>query len=448
MRSLSARLLVSVSVLLLIALSLTAIILDSIFRNTAINSTSERLNTHLLLLMSSADIDPDSQFSMPELLPEARFMTPGSDLLGFVYRIDELLWKSDSAIGIDGPEELPASTLDTQALSEVAYDATEYFQSSMSIEWEVADNSFETYQFIVAESKAPFIAQLNAFRTRLFSWFAFLIVCIVLAQAALMRKILSPLRKIAQEVKEIDHGERERLSDNYPSELLGVTSNTNALIQAERSRLERYRNTLGNLAHSLKTPLAVIHTATEKQSVDKAQIRSQVSKMNDIVGYQLKKAATVGQTTLGHAPINISALTSEICNALAKVYYDKGLRIEQHIPQDLDFYADPGDLSELLGNLLDNACKWSKQHVRISAGKIPANTKRNGLSLLIEDDGNGIPESVKDDIVKRGHRADETTPGHGIGLSVVKEIIQSYSGTLEIKQSDIGGATFYIKLNA
>ena len=311
MRSLSARLLIAVSILLLIALSLTAIILDRIFKNAAIDATSERLNTQLILLMSSADIDSSGQLQMPELLPEARLMTPDSGLMGFVSNKDKLLWKSKSAVGladIDAASYLaPEITqLKTITLKQVTVEGVDYFLDTLAVEWEVGKDTFKTFVFTTAESLAPFNTQLKEFRTRLFSWFAFLILCLLIAQATLMRWVLKPLRKIANEVREIDNGQRNTLSSDYPTELQGLTNNTNALIKAERSRLERYQNTLGNLAHSLKTPLAVIQTATEQKQTDKSVIQSQVKNMNDIVRYQLKRAATVGQVTLGREPLDVA----------------------------------------------------------------------------------------------------------------------------------------------
>ena len=251
-----------------------------------------------------------------------------------------------------------------------------------------------------------------------------------------------PLRKIANEVSEIDQGQRDLLSADYPSELQGVTNNTNSLIKAERSRMERYQNTLGNLAHSLKTPLAVIQTTTESKNANKEVILNQVKVMNDIVGYQLKRAATVGQVTLGREAVNVLNLSEDIIAALKKVYADKNISFENTMKADVLFYGDKGDLTEVLGNLLDNASKWSKSIVKLSAISLAQNEQRSGLKIVIEDDGKGVNDSQKSNIMQRGKRADENTPGHGIGLSVVKEITQSYQGELQICDSYLGGAKF------
>ena len=441
MRSLSARLLIALSILLIIALTVTAIILDRVFQQAAEDSTAQRLNTQLILLMSSAEIDAEGQFSMPELLPEARFMTPDSGLMGFVNDNKKQIWKSESALGMQNAkfENTPSGQ---NQFSKRNYNQQEYFQQSLSVEWEIDTNKYQTLVFTAAESLEPYYAQLKTFRTRIFSWFAFLVVCLVTVQASLMRWILKPLRKIANEVSEIDQGKRNLLSDDYPSELQGVTINTNALIKAERSRMKRYQNTLGNLAHSLKTPLAVIQTTAETNPNKKEVILEQVKVMNDIVGYQLKRAATVGQVTLGREAVYVYQLTEDIIGALRKVYADKGISFENTVKGDILFYGDKGDLTEVIGNLLDNAAKWSKSKVLISANSLALNDKRSGLKLIIEDDGKGVDDSQKSSIMQRGKRADENTPGHGIGLSVVKEITQSYQGELQIDNSLLGGAKF------
>lgn len=459
MRSLSARLLVAVSILLLIALSFTAIILDRIFRNAALEATAERLNAQVILLMSSADIDAQGQLQMPDLLPEARFMTPDSGLLGFVGNSSGMLWKSDSAVGLNENSARPVLEVDQEntqnkPLKKTSIEQKEYFRSSMSVEWEVSNDegndgvkdNFQTFIFSAAESTRPFNAQLNEFRVRLFSWFAFLIVCLLISQAALMRWVLKPLRKIANEVSEIDQGQRNTLSQDYPSELLGLTSNTNALIKAERSRLERYQNTLGNLAHSLKTPLAVIQTATEQQQTDNSVIQKQVKSMNDIVSYQLKRAATVGQATLGREPIKVAPVLNDILGALKKVYFDKQITFNHRVGSNVLFYGARGDLTEVLGNLLDNASKWCEHQVSISINYIDAEKVRSGLIITVEDDGAGINESERARILKRGQRADENTPGHGIGLAIIGEVVHSYQGDIKVEKSSFGGARFIITL--
>jgi len=457
MRSLSARLLLSISALLLIFFSITALVLDKVFRDAAEDSTAALLEIQRNSLLTAMELDDQDQLLLPEMLSEARFSNPGSGLLGFIAETvrtesgeleNQLVWKSPSALGIDEPD-LPILSVGSSYLHQANYANESYYQENFVVEWDDSsevDGEHKSHIFVisVAQSMEAYKKQLNSFRTRLFSWFAGLIAIMLLTIGALMRWVLQPLRRVEKEVSEIDSGERDVLSDDYPTELVGVARNTNALIRAERSRLERYRNTLGNLAHSLKTPLAIIKTSTEKEQVDKQQIQNQIKQMDDIVGYQLKRAAAAG-TTLGRDVINVKDVADSIVGAMTKVHFDKGIEFDRQISADLVFHGDKGDLTELLGNLIDNACKWCHAKVRINIQAL-SKEKRSGICIEIEDDGQGIAEEVRERILKRGQRADENTPGHGIGLAIAKEIVLSYEGSLDITDSGLGGAKFLIQL--
>lgn len=460
MRSLSARLLFSITILLLIFFTLTALVLDRIFRDSAQEASAARLVIQRDSLFSAIDFDTDGNFIPPLQLSEARFNNPGSGLVAFIARTDRdedgrlnntLLWKSSSAVGLE--PELPILAVGSNDLRQVKHVDGRYIQDSSAWAWELANDetqSIEELQLVVtvAESLEPYSNQLTKFRTQLFSWFAGLIFILLGLIGMMLRRILRPLRRVEDEVAEIDAGKREFLSDDYPSELEGVAENTNALIKAERSRLERYRNTLGNLAHSLKTPLAVIKTSTESETVDKQVIQDQVEQMNDIVGYQLKRAVTAGSATLGREPIAIGETVKSLVEVMGKVHFDKGIEFNVDIPKSLMFYGDKGDLTELLGNLIDNASKWCKSRVNISAHVLSEEKKRSGFYLSVEDDGKGIAQDEMDKVLKRGQRADEKTPGYGIGLSIVQEIVQSYNGQLDIERSELGGAKFVVELPA
>jgi len=457
MRSLSARLLFSISILLLIFFTITALVLDRVFRTAAEESTADLLEIQRNGLLTVIEFDENDQLTLPAMLSEPRFSNPGSGLVGFIAETvrlpsgeleNQLVWKSQSAIGIEAPN-LPILATGNSHLQQVDYLDEPFYQENFAVEWDDSaevEGEHKSHIFVisVAQSMEAYNARLKSFRTRLFSWFAVLIGIMLISIAALMRWVLQPLRRVEEEVSEIDSGQRDLLSDDYPTELVGMARNTNTLIRAERSRLERYRNTLGNLAHSLKTPLAIIKTSTEKQTVDKEVIQNQIQQMNEIVGYQLKRAAAAG-TSLGRDPINVKHIADGIIGAMEKVHFDKAVNIESTLDDELMFYGDKGDLTELLGNLLDNACKWCKKQVFISVETL-SEKERSGLCIKVEDDGKGIDKSLREKILKRGQRADENTPGHGIGLAIAKEIVLSYEGTLDIEDSDYGGARFVICL--
>jgi two-component system sensor histidine kinase PhoQ len=330
-------------------------------------------------------------------------------------------------------------------------DGEPVFAISMLVDFELADTDTAPLVFTVAESLAPFQEEVGHFRGQLFGWFAALTVVLLAAQALLMRVVLRPLRRVEREIREIEDGDRSSLGLGYPAELRGVTENLNALIAGERARLERYRDTLGNLAHSLKTPLAVMRASLEHEGPpDAGTLSPQVERMNEIVGYQLQRAAAWGGgATLGRAPIEVARVIRSIEEALQKVYAEKKVIFTGEVAAGARFYGEEGDLMELAGNLLDNAFKWCRGRVTLRAGPLTsAGQRRAGLVLVVEDDGRGIDEAQHERVLERGVRADERTPGHGIGLAVVHDIVRLHGGELAISRSDLGGARVEVRLPA
>src|SRR4029078_12815171 len=204
-------------------------------------------------------------------------------------------------------------------------------------------------------------------------------------------------------------------------ELTAVTSNLNALLDGERQRIKRYRDTLGNLAHSRKTPLAVMRQSLgHVDGTTKHALDAEIDRMTDIIEHQMKRAVTSGGVLLGQQPVDLAPVVAELRAARIKVYGNKDLLFETSIAARAQFIGDRADITELLGNLLDNACKWCRSRVRIVATIDGWEVdSRTAVPVLIDDDGPGIAEADRAKVLQRGGRADEATPGHGIGLSMV-----------------------------
>jgi two-component system sensor histidine kinase PhoQ len=245
-------------------------------------------------------------------------------------------------------------------------------------------------------------------------------------------------------VAAVEAGQRTQIQGEYPAELRALTGNLNGLLAQERSQQTRLGNALGDLAHSLRTPLAVLHGAIPQEiEPQTAQLmKEQIQRMDHIIGYQLQRARSRAGAAAGLAPpVPIRRLVERICASLDKVYREKGVRTILHIDPGLGFRGTEGDLMELWGNLLENAYKWARGTVRVTA----AGGLRS-VELTVEDDGVGIPAGQHGRILERGARVDEGVPGHGIGLAIVREICASYGGHLEIDQSGLGGALFRARL--
>jgi two-component system sensor histidine kinase PhoQ len=261
-----------------------------------------------------------------------------------------------------------------------------------------------------------------------------------------LRVALGPLRRLETEIVDIEAGRRESLGQGWPRELAGVTGNLNALLVGERKRLERYRTTLGNLAHSLKTPLAAMRGLLDRGESAPAALTPQLERMQEIVQHQLKRAVMGGSgATL--IDLAVQAPLEQLRSALAKVYADKRMTATLDVAPGTAYPIDAGDFLELAGNLMDNAFKYGRSAVHARATTwTDAGWRRPGLVLEVEDDGSGIPAADRARVLERGARADESVAGQGIGLAAGREIAAAYTGTLEIGESRLGGARLAVRL--
>lgn len=442
MHSLNARLVLAASLVLAAFLGLTGWALDRAFSDSAETAVRERLQAHIYGLLAAANLDRRGNLTMPESLPEERFTRPGSGLYAQVIRADHTVaWQSPSQLGQIlplPPQMQPGEWLFTRQ------DTTEMkslFVLAFGNSWDIGKRSVN-FTFSVSEDPEVYLAQVARFRQSLFVWFAVLAIGVLIAQGLVLRWGLSPLRRVERDLAAVEGGERELLRGDYPRELRGLTDNLNALLKTERGRLGRYRDALADLAHSLKTPLAVLRGAGTQQSngTDLEQlVREQTERMSQIVDYQLQRAATSGRTTL-MAPIAIATLLQRIFNSLEKVYAERHLSLTLNADTALHFRGDEADLMELSGNLLDNACKWAESRVTATAHlhDVAGNQE---LVLCIEDDGPGIAPEQRAAVLGRGVRIDSNVPGHGIGLAVARDIASAYGGHIEIDHSEsLGGA--------
>jgi two-component system sensor histidine kinase PhoQ len=441
--SLGARVALGASLVLLVFVALTAITLDRAFRDSALSATQQRLLGQTYLLMAAAEVEPQGRLAMPATLPEARFALPSSGLYGLVVDANGgVLWHSRSVVGARATfsKVLPAGQHNFE--QKRGADNHGYLVVSYGVEWTTKDGRYPL-TFIVAEELSPFVTQIRRYRRTLWGWLGAMAFLLVLTQALTLRWGLRPLRRVTRELTAIENGSQDQLLGRYPTELAGLTRNLNELLQKERAQQRRYRNALGDLAHSLKTPLAVLRGAladSKTSAVDTDVVQEQVARMNHIVSYQLQRAATAGRVRLT-APVPLRAVIDRLIESLNKVHRDKQVQTIADIEEESCFHGDEGDLMELLGNTLDNAYKWCRHRVRISAGD-----DTGDLILRIEDDGPGISSSEADLILRRGVRIDECVPGHGIGLAAVRDILEAYDGDLVIERSRLGGAEIRLRL--
>jgi two-component system sensor histidine kinase PhoQ len=441
MRSVSQRLLVCLTLLLLVSFGVMVVVLDARFRNLAARSLRELLDAQMVALIASAE--PDASGRVVPRLPEAetRFAVPGSGLYAAVSDgVGQPFWRSPSSVGSvqDFGPALPSGGRSFRYLADIQ--GARLAAVSRGLIWDT-EGASRPLTFTVATDMAPYDAQLRRFRKALFGGFAVMAVLLLLALAALLRWALAPLRHLAAQIHAVERGERELLDDRWPAELHGVVANLNTLLGAERTRIARYRDTLGNLAHSLKTPLAVLRTTASGAP----GVAEQVDRMTAIVEHQLRRAATSGGASVGRQAVELLPIVQDLRRTMLKAHGRKDFSIEVAVAPGLLFIGDRDDLTEALGNLMDNAAKWCRERVRVAAA-LQDEAGAQKLLLAVEDDGPGIPEAERARVLQRGERADEHTPGHGLGLAMVHEMAGLYGGSLELADSPLGGARLTLRL--
>ncbi|MBS0227474.1 MAG: sensor histidine kinase [Proteobacteria bacterium] len=453
-RSLRSRQLWAASFGLVAFLALAGFALDHAFQNTALSGLRDRLHSYALAYASS-DFARDGSVIPPWDPPDPRFRRPGSGLYAQIV-LESGHWESDSAQGPRLPQGgmLAAGVREFDGplpMTRINGEQGLVYRYGYGLALSRDDGSREIpYTVYVLEDASTLARQVATFRAALWGYLGGAGLVLLLLQNLILRWSLRPLRDVIDELKRVQAGVEPGMSDAHPRELEPLTESINAFIQSERENLDRQRNTMADLAHSLKTPLAVLRTRLDADG-DEASLReevdAQVRRMNDLVSYQLSRAARSGHA-LYAAPIEIEPYAEQIVVGLEKIYAPRGVLCEFEIAATARFHGEVGDLQELLGNLLENAFKWANKRVLLTVSEVAAVAgRRAGVRIVVEDDGPGIAEDKIARVLQRGVRGDERVQGHGIGLSIVQDIIRAYRGELRVSRSvERGGARFEVEL--
>lgn len=444
MASLNQRILISASLVLILFLAGTAITLEQAFHDSSKKALQDRMLGKLYLLMGEAEVNEAGLFQMPAEVPGLiEFEQLNSGIYAYVSdQSDRIIWESKSSLSIELPISKHLAEGD-EVFEPVLLAHVPHFLYSYGVAWETESGGHYPFTFHVIFDSASFEEQIDRYRSDLWGLFAVMAIMLLITQMMVLRWGLKPMRQVSAELNAIESGLQDKIQGDYPIELKRLTDNINSFVYRERKHQQRYRNALADLAHSLKTPITIAKGAISTEHDSQILIDTlgeQLDRMNNIVHYQLQRASTVG-TSSRMSYLQLRPIVEKLVCTIERAHLDKHPNVHYVISPDIRLRMDEGDLMELLGNLIDNAYKWCRHTI-----KIKATQEINHTVISIENDGPGIHPEEVDKVLERGVRADQSMPGHGIGLAIVRDIVQAYDGTLSIQSNRDMGVCFIIRL--
>jgi signal transduction histidine kinase len=444
--SLALRLFVSATGWAVVILLITGVVLSSLYRQAVERAFDRRLGVYLRTLVADVAAPDDSGDKFPSALGEPLFELPLSGWYWQVTRTDpgkndvrasRSLWDGGLphlqdlgiAAGADGSRQGYVNGPEDQKLRLVERNI------------DLGDEGH--YLVAVAGDAAEITDETRSFDQALAITFSILLVVLLLTTMFQVRFGLAPLKRITDSLAAIRAGSAERLNGAFPVEIAPLARETNALIDANREIVERARTHVGNLAHALKTPLSVIVNEASGRGNDPlaVKVREQATIMHDQVARHLERARLAARATVVGSLTEVTPVVTALARTMEKIHRDRAIVIEVRAADPVRFRGERADLEEMIGNLVDNACKWAASRVTVEVLRERPEPARGepALRILVDDDGRGLSPSERELAAKRGRRLDETKPGSGLGLSIVVELAGLYGGELKLGTAPTGG---------
>jgi two-component system sensor histidine kinase PhoQ len=445
--SLARRSQLVVASVLIFTLGAVGSVFDRSFTASAEKAAIDRLDLHLYAVLGSVEIS-DSGVELPSYLAMQQFNNVNSGLYAVMLNYDnELEWASSSIQYADtflSNSNMLLPGRGQKAIS-IGGDSVEpLFMLSYGVAWEAA-GQLKDYVVVVGESMGSYNDLVLSYRQTLWGWLCGAGLLLLLVQFFVLHYTLNPLRHIVSDLVDIQDGRRESLGEDFPQELSSLITSVNDLVDYEAKQKEYYRNNLANLAHSLKTPLAVLRAGISEPNLDqlRGEFSIQIDNLNQLVNYQLQRSI-IPSGKLMSKPVQLLTVVSKLRRTLEKVYAGKQLQITVNIDSAENFYGDEHDIYEVLGNLMENACKYTDTKVVVATESTPGHKKKKQCCIIVEDDGSGIPPDEVESALSRGVRLDSQKHGQGIGLAMVADLVEGYKGEIKIEKSELGGCRFVV----
>ena len=456
-RSLTRRLIWLASAWIVVALVISALVLTQAFQESALRRLGAMLNETIDEIVVGASRTPQG-----EAIPQIQDARTLRLLSGKYWQIMEVrpdgrlvnlarsnsLWRYDLALPVDLPARLDAAFGDV-----ITFNTTgpkDDVETREPLRVAASMKSIPRHEhpviFIAALDRSDVDADTRQFAR--VTWIAFLILGLGLVSAVFIqvRIGLRPLFDLRDEIADVRKGRSARIGRSYPQEIQPLAEQVNRLLDHNQEVVDRQRTHVGNLAHALKTPISVMLAEAGTSEGDLPElVRRQTKIMQGQVDHHLRRARAAARAAHGLGETTpVAEVLDELAVMIEQVFRDKNVEIDWRAPDTLSFLGERQDLQEILGNLIENAAKFSRRRVRVSAG----GSGLGQMILVVEDDGAGLPADQRDTVMQRGARLDETAPGSGLGLSIVDDLTRAYGGRLMLSDSDMGGLKAVLELPA
>jgi signal transduction histidine kinase len=444
--SLALRLFVSATAVTVVILLITGVVLSSLYRDGVERSFDRRLGVYLKTLVADVAA-PEEGEKISQSLGEPLFELP---LSGWYWQVTKLSApkpevRSSRSLWDAGLPHLEDLNVPTGADgTRKRYVPGPEDQRLRLIERTVDLGDDGRYLVAVAGDALEIDDETQGFDRAIALTFGALAIVLLITTMFQVRFGLGPLRRISESLAAIRSGTAERLEGKFPVEIAPLARETNALIEANREIVERARTHVGNLAHALKTPLSVIVNEAVARGDDPlaVKVREQVEVMRDQVQHHLERARIAARATVVGTVTDVAPVVTSLARSMEKIHRDRGIAIDIETPRDTRFRGERQDLEEMVGNLVDNACKWAQSRVAVEVlAERDAVKASSTLRVVVDDDGPGLTAAQRERIgtARRGQRLDETKPGSGLGLSIVVDLAALYGGALTLGTAPIGG---------
>jgi signal transduction histidine kinase len=451
--SLAFRLIAAASLWTALALVVAGLILTSLYRNTVENAFDERLAVYMNTLVGALGAQNTPNLADPGNLGEQRFEALYS---GWYWQVR----RADTDHVVLASKSLFSDVLDlakvTKRISSADGVTNGVLIGPLNQTLRVLGRTIEfdperKFEVVVAGDAGEMTGQITAFRTSVILTLAAFGAGLVLATAVQIRWGLRPLDRVSRGLAALRSGKETRFEGPFPREIEPLAKELNALLKSNQEIVERARTQVGNLAHALKTPLSVITNEARSGSGPLAgKVAEQAEIMRDQVNHYLDRARIAARSNVIGAVTDVEPVVARLVRAMKRIHEERGLDLSSTVEVGARFRGEQQDLEEVIGNLIDNACKWAKAKVTVAVDyECPqGETKPGHLRFVIDDDGPGLTPQQREQAITRGRRLDETKPGSGLGLSIVAELVALYQGKLRLDRSPAGGLRVEIELPA